>query len=232
VLKCKIIEYKFDEDIKIEIQGGSILVYKSEDVSRVAFGEENNSAKKSADEIDNKHVYDKEFYFHLNMGILGGYKQVNSFNGFGDFPTLGIGFKFSAGKALNRHLMLGAGIGWTYMDNYFMFSGHVPIFAEVRGDILKKASSLYYSLGVGYNIALKRNNISWQGYTMTDSKNGIYINPALGVRFPSTSKFHFCIEFNYAIHTASYSFIGMNAEIIGPTQNVFLRPTLAVALLF
>lgn len=231
VLKCKIKEYKPEEEIKIEIQGGSVLVYKSEEIANVSLTEEKNSNSAKADSTD-KHIYSKEFYFNLNMGFLGGYKQVNGFNGFMDVPTLGLSIKFSAGKAINRHLMLGIGAGWSLMDNYFMFSGHVPVFAEIRGDILKKSSALYYALGLGYNIALKRNSMSWQGFTMTDAKNGIFVNPALGVRFASSQKLHFCVEFNYAIHSASYSFIGTNAETIGPTQNIFLRPTLAVALLF
>lgn len=227
VLKCKIIEFKTEEKIKLEIQGGSVLVYNANDVAKINRGR--TSAAK--DENSTKgHFYTNELYFSALFSFIGGYRQASWSND--DIPTLGCGLKFSAGKAINRHLMLGGGIGWSYMHNYFMYSAHFPVFAEIRGDILKNSNSLYYAFGLGYNIAKQRNVMSWTGTTMVEAKGGIYLNPAIGLRFASKSKKHFCLELNYGIHTASYSYTGTNGEIIGPTNNVFIRPTLALGMLF
>jgi hypothetical protein len=228
ILRCKILDFKTEGQIKLEIQGGSILVYSSDELLKVERGVKNLQEKESA----NGHFYNKEVYFSTLFNFIGGYRESSSWLGSQDIPTLGCGFKFSAGKALNRHLMLGAGIGWAYMHNYFMYSAHFPVFAEIRGDILQKSNSLYYAFGLGYNIAKKRNAMSWTGTTMLDARGGIYMSPTLGLRFASKNKKHFCLELNYNIHSASYNYSGTNGEIIGPTNNIFIRPALAFGILF
>jgi hypothetical protein len=238
MLRCKILDYKPNESIKIEIQGGSIFVYKSDEVAEIEKGSNtsqsnnNNLTKKDNREY---HIYGKEMYISTHINFTGGYMERSSWwGGPQDVPTLGIGAKISAGMSLNRHLMIGAGVAWAYMNNFFMYSTHIPVFAEVRGDIIKKNNAIYYTFGLGYNFAkMRANTSSWTtGATMTDAKDGIYINPGLGLRFAAAQKSHFFIEFNYAIHTASYSYMGANGELIGPTKNTFTRPTLAFGLLF
>lgn len=231
MLRCKILEYKLNDVIKLEIQGGSVLVYQSDEVAEIK--KEYNFKGNEVEKTLLKHSYSDELYFAFYMNIIGGYIERNSLTGGAlDYPTIGIGTKFSMGKSVNRHLMLGGGIAWARMDNYFMYSSHLPIFAEVRGDILKKNNSLYYSLGLGYNFVVQRKSVSWSGCIMTDANGGFFVNPAIGLRFASIYKTHFCIEFNYAIHSAGYSFTGRNGELIGPTKNLFIRPTLSFGFLF
>jgi hypothetical protein len=180
MLRCKILEYKLNDVIKLEIQGGSVLVYKSDEVAEIK--KEYNFKGNEVEKTLLKHSYSDELYFAFYLNIIGGYIELNSLTGGArDIPTSGIGTKFSMGKSVNRHLMLGGGIALARMYNYFMYSSHLPIFAEVRGDILKKNNSLYYSLGLGYNIALQRKGFSRNGFTMTDANGGIYVNPAIGL---------------------------------------------------
>lgn len=240
VLKCKIVDYKEDSEVKIEIQGGSILVYKMEEVKEIVRNnpiDPNASKRGGWNRAGQKefHLYKKNsFFFVLNMNLIGGFKQTMAWwtGVVRTVPTIGMGFDFSMGKAINRHLMLGGGISWALMDNYFMASSHIPIYAEIRGDINKKPTSLYYSLGVGYNWALMQNVVTWTGFAMRDAKGGIFVNPAIGLRFSSREKTHFTLEFNYSIHTARFTYLGPNSELIGPTKNTFVRPTLSYGLLF
>jgi hypothetical protein len=231
ILKCRIIEFKTESQIKLEIQGGSVLVYNSSEIAKIDRG---TGAGNKVESSSKGHHYSDELYFTAFFNFIGGYREASSWSWSAtqDIPTLGCGLKLSAGKAINRHLMIGGGLAWSYMHNYFMYSAHFPVFAEVRGDILKKSNSLYYSFGLGYNIAKRRDAMSWIGTTMIEARGGIYMNPALGLRFASKSKKHFCLELNYGIHTASYRYTGTNGEIIGPTNNVFIRPTLSLGMLF
>ena len=243
VLKCKILDYKAAESIKIEIQGGSILVYTSAEIQEIvrdgSGGSHTGNPKAEhwyqKDKKD-PHFYNKgEPYFNFNMNSSFGFKERTDWwsGRLVTVPTFGFGFDFAAGAAINRHLMVGGGIAWTIMDNYFMYSSHIPIFAEVRGDINKGATSLYYSLGLGYNWALmQQNRNNWNGLSMVSARGGIYVNPEIGLRFKSTSKVHFTTSFNYAIHTASYTYLGPNSELIGPTRNVFMRPTISFGIMF
>jgi len=229
ILKCKILDFKTEGQIKLEIQGGSVLVYNSSEVAKVDRGVGTTTKN---DIPGQGHFYTNELYFTALFGFIGGYRESSSWAGSNDIPTLGCGLKLSVGKAINRNIMLGAGVAWSYMHNYFMYSAHFPVFAEIRGDIHKKSNSLYYSFGLGYNIAKRRESMSWIGTTMIEAKGGIYMNPALGLRFASKTKKHFCLELNYGIQTASYRYTGTNGEIIGPTNNIFIRPTLSLGMLF
>jgi hypothetical protein len=233
ILNCKILNYKPDESIKVEIQGGNILVYSSSEIKEVLLNQ-NASEQNLKDKKDNFHYYNDELYFNILVNFLGGYKESTGFFGaFQDVPTLGFGLKMSGGKAINRHIMLGGGIAWSYLDNYFMYSSHMPFFIEIKGDIIKKNNSLYYSFGLGYNHALKRSSSSWRtSNIMTKARGGYYLNPAIGIRFKSEDKIHFCFELNYSIQSASYTYVNDLGEITGPTKNVFFRPALAVGIFF
>jgi len=231
VLKGKIIEYKTDENIKVEIQGGSILVYPASEVSEI---KRNTQRTNSVAEIleNPKHFYQKEYYISTYLQFIGGFIESQMLGGL-DVPSLGIGLKASAGYAFNRHLMLGAGIGWAYLNNSIMYSSHIPLFAELRGDIIRKKNALYYSLGLGYNFVLLRKGPDWfTDYQMKTAQGGYFIHPALGFRFMSETKLHFCIEFSYSISTASFTYENSVGDQLGPTKNLFLRPALSVGLLF
>jgi hypothetical protein len=59
VLKCKIIEFKTEEKIKLEIQGGSVLVYNSSEIDKINRG----IGAERKDEISKGHFYTDELYF-------------------------------------------------------------------------------------------------------------------------------------------------------------------------
>ncbi len=246
MLKCKILGYEEGGDVKLQIQGGSMLVYKLSDIKEIIRDADNKGISPAIDKVDagrwleptkekkDFHAYHKgNFYFALNIDVTSGFKEIPIWGGGSlDVPSLGVGANFSMGIALSPRVMVGAGVAWVYLDNYFSYSNHVPVFAEIRGDIIRKPTSLYYSLKAGYNIAIMRTSPSMLGFLMREAQNGIYIKPALGISFASREKAHFTIEFGYSIHTASYSFVGFNNDLVGPTKNTFLRPCLSVGMLF
>ena len=83
VLKCKILDYKAAESIKIEIQGGSILVYTSAEIQEIvrdgSGGSHTGNPKAEhwyqKDKKD-PHFYNKgEPYFNFNMNSSFGFKE-------------------------------------------------------------------------------------------------------------------------------------------------------------
>jgi hypothetical protein len=80
ILRCRILEYKPDDIIKIEIQGGSVLVYKAAEVLKIDRNAIMASAVKEEKEKI-RHIYNDELYFSAFMNILGGYKEVPSWWG-------------------------------------------------------------------------------------------------------------------------------------------------------
>jgi hypothetical protein len=228
VLKCKILEYELDGNIKVEIMGGSVLVYPADDVLKIDREGKTEDQLKLKKEEENFHVFEDGMFYQLGIDILGGLKD----DGWGwTVPTLGLGAKFTAGKVINRSLMIGGGIGWVFMDNGIMFSPHIPIYAQVRGDLMKRKYAFYYTASLGYNWALHTGNTAWNGTQMTAARGGVYFNPGLGLRFASRGRSHLCLEFGYSIHTASYDFLGANGDI-AITRNRMIRPKLGCAIMF
>ncbi len=227
ILKCKILEYQLEGHIKVEIMGGSVLVYPSTDLESIERGGANLTALPDSMQKA-RHIYETGMYYYLNLDFLGGI-QESTWGG--TTPTLGLGSKLGLGWVKHRHLMLGGGVGWVFMDNVFMFSHHIPVYAELRGDLLKRDWSLYYSVSMGYNFALRQNRVDWTGLQMTAARGGIYVNPSLGLRFASRSKAHLCIEFGYSIHSASFDYLGRDGST-ATTQNLFVRPKLGCSLMF
>lgn len=227
ILKCKILDYQLDGNIKVEILGGTILVYPSNQVKKIDRINETVVAEKKKED-ENFHIYREGMFYQLQLDILGGLKD-DSWGG--TIPTLGLGAKFTAGKVLNRHLMLGGGMGWVFMDNTIMYSHHVPIYAEIRGDLLKRRYSFYYTASLGYNWALLQNNVTWGGTQMTAARGGVYVNPGLGIRFASRGSSHFCLEMGYSIHTASFDYLAGDGST-ATARNVFSRPKISCAIMF
>ena len=215
VIRGKIVE-NTEQSVKIEILGGSLLVYAREEILTIKREKiKRNKARKPSimknkDEVvyepgpldengepDHGYQYKNEGkYFNIMLGMMPGSGQ------FGDF-AFGGSAQFSAGYHFNRFLGVGLGVGSdSYIDddvrNLF------PIFAEVKGFLLDNPVSPYYNIGIGYSLATVTRGSDF--INMTDASGGIFINPRIGVRFPSKVKTSFVMDVGYIYQKATFEF--------------------------
>ncbi|MCH2046319.1 MAG: hypothetical protein MK212_19550 [Saprospiraceae bacterium] len=222
ILRGQIMEYKPDGNIKIEIAGGSVLVYPASDVVEIKKEEAKNQPQYRLNKADrpllipeNKKIYNI-FMGKLMMGI----------NAFSE-PAAGIGLYWATGYRFNRFANVGLGIGIERNDAF----NFMPIFVDFRGYLMKTSTSMYYSLGVGYSVAL--HTASWRFDGDVESQTGgLYLHPAIGVRFKSRKRTHLMMDFGYTIQSNNLTFINSWSGNSTTQKTTLFRPSFRIGLMF
>lgn len=242
VVRGKILEYKPAENIKIEIFGGSVLVYPATEVVEI----KKEESKTQPNTNINTNTYTSDYpkrelhnpekgWYHYSSGKLGvGMSAMSQ-------VAISIGAYHSSGYHFNRKVGLGLGVGIERNGAFNM----LPVYVDFRGYMMKTSASMFYSLGVGYNAVLPSNG-GWAWGEITKSSGGYYIHPALGVRFSSRNRVHTVIDFGCTIQSAFNTErrwtewiwdpdTGMSQEVEQTAimqLPVMLRPTIRVGVIF
>lgn len=219
ILCGKILEYKSDGNVKIELTQGTVIEQPSSEVLTIRKKSESKLDKYFKD-IKQYSVPQNKKMYNIFMGKL--MVGMNSFNE----TTGGGGVYYAGGYRFNRFVNLGLGLGFERNGEFNL----MPVFVDLRGYLMKTSTSMYYSLGAGYNIALPTS--SWQFNNIHGQKGGLYLHPSIGVRFKSREKTHLMMDFGYTIQSNSIKvddwWWGNSVQ-----QTYFMfRPTLRIGLMF
>lgn len=173
---------KQDDKVKIQLSGGTELVFEMEEVKEIT---SEPFFKPKAQFV----VKEKGYYNVTELGYMVGNDNGWIASG-GSIVTIN-------GYQLSSRLGLGIGIELAnYFDNLF-----VPIFLDVRGDVLKnsKTTPFYYG-GVGYGLLVTgRDDFGWQ------ERGGLYYNYGIGIKV--RGKRHASWIFNIGQQTQNYESI-------------------------
>jgi len=198
VLRGQVLEYDPKGEIKIEIAGGSILVYKSSTVLKME-KEKSTATFKEGKKQRSLNMKDKGWYHSLSFGHV---IETNNPMGFHPFSLIGLSLEYSVGYQFHRLFGLGLNVG-------FLGSGAdagFPICANFRGYFMDKSASLYYDLNIGYGLSI--NSFT----TLRGRDNGgLHIHPSIGVRFASTRKGRTTLALGYLIQTGRTT--GFSSEL-------------------
>ena len=104
----------------------------------------------------------------------------------------------------------GIGVG---IDNYFMRT--VPIFAEVRKDILNKRSTPFVYAGIGPQVMWLKEQEKMQ-FVSADYNSGIYYRIGAGYKLSISQKHALMIEAGYSLKKVNYTYNYVNPCLIGP----------------
>lgn len=222
VIRGQVMEYDPKGNIKIEIYGGSLLVYKSSEVIKI----EKETVKVEGvvavkkEKRPNHKVADTGIYGTVSVGTLAGFGDWGNF-------TPGISLKGVAGWYFHRLIGLGGGIGMMNLGGQTF----VPIFANIRGNFMKSSASLFYDINVGYGIGVVNNLLFTQFGQMESAQGGLYLRPSIGVRLPSTRQTHITLDFGYVIQFSSATFRDWNNNPVFEKRTTY-RPSLRIGVTF
>jgi sRNA-binding regulator protein Hfq len=177
------------ETIKIQIAGGSILVYKMEEVEKIVKEEKVLKFKKAERDYQ---IKETGYYNSITFGFLPGLDAE-----WGDL-AFGGSLHYTFGYQYKRILGAGVGIGadvYIYNEIQNLF----PIYLQGKGYLSSKPFSPYYCVDAGYGFATVGN--SWN---IVDAKGGLYIHPKIGFRFASRANAAFTMELGYSYQGAKY----------------------------
>ena len=210
VVKGTILLFKPQGLLKIEILGGSILVYPVADVLKIAKETVPNTSVK---------LIKRPNHRFSGQGITHRL-SIENMLGRGTYGVVpGFGHHYQCNYHVHRLLGIGAGVG----INTFIDLSFIPLYANLKGYFMKTTASLYYDLNIGYGFVLPSYHLNSQG--------GLYLRPALGVRFPSTRAAHLFLDFGFNVQFATAETMDWNNNI-SIYKYVFLRPSLRFGISF
>lgn len=220
IIRGQVIEHEKEGKIKIEILGGSVLVYQSSEVVKMEKEIVNRRGRYRPKRP--MHKMDKGYY----VSIVAGKSLGN-----GDFgaPEPGLSISGTAGYHFHRLLGVGAGASLSTFGLY----PFVPVYANIRGYLLKSSTSLFYDLNVGYGFALPSvvHANFWGQQGTNTSQGGLYLRPSIGIRFASTRRTHVVMDFGYEIQFAKYDYLDWNNNPVAE-KRAFYRPSLRIGVVF
>lgn len=226
IIKGKIIEYEPAGKIKIEITGGSILVYEGASVKKIEKETIEAPATSNNGSGPNKPVVNHipSNGLHFGFGISNPVGAVD-FGG----PDLGVQLDITAWYQLNNYFNVGGGIGITSLTQY----SFIPIYASIRSYLMKTSVSFYAEVNAGYSVGLVGGwTPTWRGWrTNEQAQGGWYLRPAIGVRFASRKKLHVGLDFGYTLQWAQYEFMDWNNNPVSE-RRTFYRPSIRLNILF
>ncbi len=174
VLRGEIIEMN-DDQIKIQILGGSILVYDRSEMDRME-----KQAPIFNGKLKERYMKTKGVYYLGETGFLWQ-------NPYEDAP--GVNIQAAAGYMWSPQLATGIGIGASAYLDYFL----MPIYLDLRSQLTE---TIYAFVDIGYGIKTNKR----EDY-VTD-RGGFMINPGIGFKFNTKSKHAWLLSFGYQYQNA------------------------------
>jgi hypothetical protein len=115
-------------------------------------------------------------------------------------PVLGVGVQNTTGFQFNRFIGLGGFVGY---ENYYVIGGQLSALSlgiETRGYFSKTNLSFYHSTLLGWGTPVEVS----ENYSFSEKKGGIYVQPALGLRFGGSARLNFFAELGFKWHQMGF----------------------------
>lgn len=180
VVRGKIIS-RDDNRIKIQTADGSVWVYNSAEIVKVA-------SEKPFHQFQNN---GRGYMNYTELGpLVAGKTTIDG------VTTAAFSFQTVNGYRFKRWLFAGAGAG---VDLYATQT-ILPLFASVRGDLAgSKGIIPFYFADAGYGINITQNSAG-----NTDFLGGLLYAGGLGVKIPFNTSAGFLVSFGYRYQSSSY----------------------------
>lgn len=189
IIRGLIVEQIPNKSLKIQMADGSIFVYEMTDVEKITKEQITNRPVRSTFTTDTS----TSGVFQNGRGPQKGYRGFVDLGytiGTGDFGLDRIEFSTTHGYQILPCLFAGAGVGVHY---YFDAEAvEIPIFADLRADLLKHSVCPFIDMKIGYTV---------------HEDTGFYFNPMVGVRFAVGAKSAVNFGIGYTMQRIEYRYV-------------------------
>jgi len=132
-----------------------------------------------------------------------------------------ISVNFSVGYHLNSKISVGLGTGY---DDYNV--AIIPLYFELRGDLLDKSVTPYYKISAGYGFTAP--TLVQKDNEQASYKGGILVHPSIGLKFYTRMNQAWLIDFGYRFQRYNEQFVWDSS----PLRWTLRRTTLRIGLEF
>ncbi|MFK7799793.1 MAG: hypothetical protein AB8E82_20225 [Aureispira sp.] len=238
IIRGQVLEYDPSANVKIQIKGGSILVYASSEVTKMEKVEVKTEKEPTnttvipleiieSGENTNKVIWEQ----HVPAkGMYGTASVGNTLPSRGSFiPLPGFTLDGTIGYRIHHAFAPAIGVG-TMFDFTQSF---VYTYASIKGDILNKSFSPYYLIDVGYGAPLSTFAPVQRGdvQEVTVMQGGLFMRPSIGFRFASRNKIHTFLDIGVHIQNVYYEGRTWN-NFTYTEQYTYIRPSIRVGMTF
>lgn len=159
IIRGTIIEQVPDKSLKIQTNDGSIFAYEMAEVEKISKEQTTTSLqRKRSAAVQNRNGVQRGYRGFVELGYTVGTSDWDDTNR--------IEFATSHGYQFNPYFYAGLGIGVHYYHENAEVG--IPIFADLRTDILNNWITPYVDLKIGYTV---------------NDGTGFYMSPTVGCRF-------------------------------------------------
>ncbi len=166
VIRGQIVVHVPGSHIRIEILGGSELLYDIDEIDLI---------KHEPSKYRRIKLKLRKEYVPISFRKRGIYNRFGLGFGFGENewgPVINVSYQYSLGYHFNQYMNVGIGSGLEPYESGLI----MPFWAELHGDLLQKVISPHYLLQVGYGYAAVR------GWNIDRMDGGVYAHAAVGFK--------------------------------------------------
>lgn len=199
IIRGNIQEQKMGENLKIELLGGSILVYQQIEIDSIKKEDKIVVAKTNPELV----IKQKGFRNITEAGIIFGKGSSNDYRYYYGYSRNDFGVQLHTinGYQFNRFLFAGAGVGIERFISYRQ--SFAPFYLRLSSDLLKKRATPYIFTDIGYALFWV-NDISSDSYNYYNNKGGLFLQAGGGVRIFTRNKTSVQIGVAYKrVHSSS-----------------------------
>ncbi|MDX2245321.1 MAG: hypothetical protein SF052_00990 [Bacteroidia bacterium] len=170
------------EYVKVELVGGSILVYRQSEIEKITSEPTRYSRiiRKYNTKPQGIQYRDRGLYHFVATGFT---TNDNMWGG----SQLDVSLNYRAGYRFNQYLGLGLGVGIDEYDS----GGIVPVFGEVSGDLLRRKRTPFYLAQAGYGIGV---STTWIADNL---EGGLYYHLGAGLKVRTRSRAEWTFTMGY-----------------------------------
>ncbi len=183
IIRGIIIEQVPAQSLKIRTKDGNIFVFAMSDVEKI-----------TKENVSDRHFRSNRRMTHSRWsGPEIGYRGFVDLNWTAGVGTTSgvdcIGLLTSHGYQINPYIYTGIGIGFNHFYNGT--AANIPIFANIRSDILQNSITPFVDLKIGYSVL---------------DAEGLYLSPSVGCRFQARRGLAFNIGIGYTLQKYNFEF--------------------------
>lgn len=199
ILKGQIIDYNSTGQLKVEIKGGSILVYDANQVQKID-KETIETAVLTPKPADRAKI-DKETAKKIKAAEPG-YILPNGLRwGVGFSPHIaaqdGIGVQFDGTLWYQFHPLFSVGVGASFAMTTQWYV--LPAYLSLRSYLQKTGHSFFIELNGGYSLPIDQVLPINRGVHTEKLEGGWYLRPAVGHRFKTKRKAQITLDIGFSI---------------------------------
>lgn len=200
IIRGRLISYEATGKVRVEIIGKNVLVFDAEDVARRTFEARPKEKRNRMERLPVNYKY-RGYYNLTQLGML--LHNPNNWRYTQQESPQSFNLQMVNGYRFNRFVQTGLGLGLSFFQRGYT----MPIFAELRGDILKSEITPHYYFSGGYSIPLYNGDDLYSEDANPEIVGGLLADVGVGIKVNTPGQVSWVLTAGYRIQQSEHRYI-------------------------